>query len=119
MKPATFASALLSMTVLLGASLPAAAQVPDFCYEFNDQDGDRYVYGRTGLVCPREDCNDNDPNIHPTATEVCGDTIDQDCKDADMPPQTTPRPGGETGSQHAASQTDLSSTCTGTSGCSR
>lgn len=85
MRPATIASALLSVSVLLGASPLASAQVPDFCYEFNDQDGDRYVYGRTGLVCPREDCNDNDPNVHPTATEVCGDNVDQDCDGFDLP----------------------------------
>jgi hypothetical protein len=25
------------------------------------------------------DCNDGDPSVNPGATEVCGDTIDNDC----------------------------------------
>lgn len=40
-----------------------------------DNDGDGY-WGS-------DDCNDDDNTIHPWATELCGDGIDQDCRDGD------------------------------------
>ncbi len=44
---------------------------------YSDNDGDEHYYGAT-YTEPDADCNDDDPLINPTATEIC-DGIDNDC----------------------------------------
>jgi SAM-dependent methyltransferase len=39
--------------------------------------------GPAGTVPQTGDCNDDDPDIHPKADDICGDTIDQDCTGGD------------------------------------
>jgi hypothetical protein len=47
-------------------------------------DADNDTYATEGDECGLVDCNDNDPNIHPNANDICGDGIDQDCNDIDL-----------------------------------
>lgn len=52
----------------------------------NCQDNDVDGFG-IGSGCYGLDCNDQDPNMNPWASEICGDNIDQDCsgQDAECP----------------------------------
>ena len=60
-----------------------------YCYPDKDEDGygDEYsplwipegVNIPTGYILNGEDCDDQDQSVHPGATEICGDGIDQDC----------------------------------------
>lgn len=47
-----------------------------------DYDKDTY-FGQSN--CPTlQDCNDNNPNVHPYATEICGNNLDDDCVNGDI-----------------------------------
>ena len=56
-----------------------------------DADGDGYAgSGSSGLSCGEitalpGDCDDSNSDIHPSAEEVPGDSIDNDCLDGDAP----------------------------------
>ncbi len=45
-----------------------------------------------GYVSDHSDCQDLDPTIHPNATEICGDDIDQDFSGEDLACYPTPAP---------------------------
>jgi hypothetical protein len=45
---------------------------------FIDDDGDGYY---VDMGAPNLDCDDADPTVHPGATEVCDDAVDNDCDD--------------------------------------
>mgnify|MGYP002396150512 CR=1 FL=1 len=47
-----------------------------------DNDGDTYAI--EGGECGTVDCNDNLATINPGASEICGDTIDQNCDGIDL-----------------------------------
>ena len=41
--------------------------------------------GCVGALCPDEDCDDEDPDVHPGARDLCEDGIDQNCDERDAP----------------------------------
>lgn len=47
------------------------------CMVCTDADGDGYTF--EGGACGEQDCDDSNPNIHPGATEVCSNGLDDDC----------------------------------------
>ncbi len=53
----------------------------------SDADGDGYGNpGKTNCAKSAEtDCNNNNANIYPGATEICGNGVDEDCSGADQP----------------------------------
>jgi len=64
-----------------------------------DNDGDGYKVSCGGDIL--DDCDDNDPNIHPDANDPEGDGIDQNCDGADGIVETT-----ETSPDTSSSTTD-------------
>jgi hypothetical protein len=86
--------AITSMAKASQVGLWSAGLYSDEIVWFKDADGDGYsdgisqtsvtrpsdiYYASSELTATSGDCNDNDPNIHPGATEVCGDGIDNNC----------------------------------------
>jgi hypothetical protein len=64
-----------------------------FINYYADADGDTYGSGTATSACSNPgagyatsntDCNDASASVHPGATEVCGNSIDEDCSGADL-----------------------------------
>lgn len=47
-------------------------------------DSDKDGYFAQSNCNTLKDCNDNNPNIRPYATEICGNNIDDDCSNGDI-----------------------------------
>jgi hypothetical protein len=65
--------ALVEVVAVHSVAVAVAVQVDSDGYPANDELAGEQVY----------DCNDNDPDINPGATEVPGDQVDQDCDGLD------------------------------------
>jgi hypothetical protein len=64
---------------VLGCAQPAACSCVDA-----DHDG-YYATSCADAACaPRTDCDDTRASVHPGASEVCGDGVDQDCAGGDL-----------------------------------
>ncbi|RJQ34288.1 hypothetical protein C4566_02290 [Candidatus Parcubacteria bacterium] len=63
-----------------GSDTPEPTPTPTPPPVDNDSDNDGYDSVASG----GNDCNDSSATIHPGATDVCGDSIDQDCSGADL-----------------------------------
>ena len=85
------------LTATSGDCNDADANVHVLMTGYVDADGDTWTVGGAQSLCTNgtlptgyaavqkgTDCNDNDAAIHPGATEICGDGIDQDCSGADL-----------------------------------
>ncbi|AUX19669.1 hypothetical protein SOCEGT47_001210 [Sorangium cellulosum] len=72
---------------LMAVTLMACYGAPPCDAPATDRDGDGYQATCEGFG-PEEDCDDDDPNVHPGAADASGDGIDQDCSGDDAPPGT-------------------------------
>jgi hypothetical protein len=63
------------------AAATVGAVDPDYLKNL-DLDGDGH-YKLVSSNTPNDDCNDQDPAVHPGAVEICGDGVDSNCVNGD------------------------------------
>ncbi|MCB9689546.1 MAG: hypothetical protein H6735_31200 [Alphaproteobacteria bacterium] len=78
-------------TEIVGDEIDQNCDTDEICFDDADNDGDRHgsntrlstnttcTGNNEGRLSDPVDCNDNDPNIKSTATEIAGDNVDQNC----------------------------------------
>lgn len=49
------------------------------CSDFGETDSDNDGYAINASICAPSDCNDNNSLVYPSASEICGDGVDQNC----------------------------------------
>ena len=74
------------------SSVSVTYQIPPTWYQDADNDGygNQFVSVQSptqpsGYVADDTDCDDTRPDVNPGAVEQCGNGVDEDCKDGDLP----------------------------------
>ncbi len=116
----TAATGIFSLSFLLGSSAPKSVyRITAASFETNSA---RYFDFEVCTDCDRDgfsenDCNDNNSNINPSKTDICGNNIDEDCSGSDLTcPVTTTNTNTTTGSTGSSSSSSSSGGGGGSSG---
>lgn len=70
------------ITITATSTIPTStADINFYNWQYNcvDNDGDGYYSNESETECGEKDCDDNNADINPSATEICGNDIDENC----------------------------------------